>query len=100
MKMEQIRDDLKEIRYYYSMKDLFNKGESKVKPTAVLEKVEKYNKLMETAPAKMYILYVALYLENNTQASLAEEWNYTPDYIKELNLKLCEFILKKLRDEL
>lgn len=40
----QVRNDLKEIRYYYSMKELFDRSSKTVKPLAIVQKVERYNK--------------------------------------------------------
>ena len=76
----QVRNDLKEIRYYYSMKELFDRSSKTVKPLAIVQKVERYNTAMQNAPARLYILYVSLYIDNNTQAVLAEEWQLTTDY--------------------
>ena len=67
----QVRNDLKEIRYYYSMKELFDRSSKTVKPLAIVQKVERYNTAMQNAPARLYILYVSLYIDNNTQAVLA-----------------------------
>ena len=79
----QVRNDLKEIRYYYSMKELFDRSSKTVKPLAIVQKVERYNTAMQNAPARLYILYVSLYIDNNTQAVLAEEWQLTTDYMKD-----------------
>ncbi len=92
MTFREIREDLKEIRYYYGMSDLFKAGSKLIPPQAIVEKVERYNKAMSTAPAKLYALYVGLYVHNNTQAVLAEDWGYTDEYIKQLNNKLCSFM--------
>lgn len=91
MTIEQIRQDLRDIRYYYGMEDVFKTGAKSVPPVAVMEKVEKYNKVVERAPAKLYVLYVSLYINNNSQITVADDWGYTSDYIKKLNNKLCEF---------
>ena len=40
---EKIREDLREVRYYYSMQDLFDSAAKTVKPIAILEKVSRYN---------------------------------------------------------
>lgn len=95
MTIEEIRQDLKDIRYYYGMSDLFKTGAKLIPPVAVVQKVEKYNKVVENAPAKLYILYVSLYVNNNSQITVADDWGYTADYIKKLNNKLCEFFKKE-----
>ena len=92
----QVRNDLKEIRYYYSMQDLFDRSAKTVKPLAILQKVERYNTAMQNAPAKLYVLYVSLYVENNSQSALAYEWQLTPEYVKELNNKLINYLQSAL----
>ena len=94
--MNQVREDLREIRYYYSMKQMFDSAANTIKPIAILNKVERYNAAIKTAPAKLYILYVSLYVNNNTQAALADDWGYTREYVKELNQSLVEFLQKTL----
>lgn len=94
--INQVREDLKEIRYYYSMQELFDSAANTVKPVAILNKVERYNAAIKAAPARLYILYISLYVKNNTQAALADEWGYTREYIKEINQKLVEYLQKTL----
>ena len=59
--INQVREDLKEIRYYYSMQELFDSAANTVKPVAILNKVERYNAAIKAAPARLYILYVSLF---------------------------------------
>ena len=97
--IDQIREDLRDIRYYYSMQKLFDSATKSVKAVAVLNKVEQYNAIMQNAPAKMYIIYVSLYVNNNSQAKLAENWGFTREYVKELNQKLVEYLQSILNEE-
>ena len=99
MTIKEIREDLREIRYYYGMEDLFKSGSKLVPPQAIIDKVAKYNNAMTMASARLYALYIALYVNNNTQASLAEDWGYTVEYIKQLNNKLCEFLKKNFETQ-
>lgn len=62
MTIEEIRQDLKDIRYYYEMMELFKNTAKIIPPIATVQKVEKYNKVVEKAPIKLYILYVSLYV--------------------------------------
>ena len=66
------------------------------KTVAILNKVERYNAAIKAAPARLYILYISLYVKNNTQAALADDWGYTREYIKEINQKLVEYLQKTL----
>lgn len=93
MTIEEIREDLKEIRLYYGMQKTFEMGEKYAAPSVVAEKVKRYNSAIVKAPAKMYILYVNLYLCNNSQTTLSEDWGYTPNYVKDLNNLLINYFL-------
>ena len=99
MTIREIREDLREIRYYYGMSDLFKIGEQTIAPQAVLDKVDKYNKVISKAPAKLYAVYIGLYVYNNTQVVLAEDWGYTNEYVHRLNNKLCEFFKKQFEKQ-
>ncbi len=90
--MRQIREDLREIRYYYSKRELLDKASKVILPNSVLEKVERYNQAVANAPIRLYDLYVSLYVQNNTQAALSYDWDFSPDYIKQLNKQLCEYL--------
>lgn len=92
MTLETIRQDLKEIRYYFGMIDLFNTGSKLIPPKEIVEKVNKYNSAVSHAPARLYALYVGLYVNNNTQAVLADDWGFSTEHIKRLNNKLCYFL--------
>lgn len=50
----QVRNDLKEIRYYYSMKELFDRSSKTVKPLAIVQKVERYNTTATTEGNKIW----------------------------------------------
>ena len=91
MQQSEIREDLKDIRYYYSRKDVFEKASTNVGNNSILEKVEIYNKAVCTATPRLYDLYVSLYLENNTQESLADKLGYSFEHISRLNSKLIKF---------
>ena len=91
--MQEVRQDLNEIRYYYSKQKLFDSTAQSVVGNAVLEKVQRYNRAMKNAPPRLYDVYISLYIQNNTQAALAYDWDFTPDYIKQLNRQLCEYLV-------
>ena len=74
MTIEQIRKELQDIRYYYSRKAMFDRASDCVAKNAAVELARKYNEAIQTAPPKLYDLYISLYTDNNTQASLAEKW--------------------------
>ena len=93
MNLSEIREDLKDIRYYYAHKDVFESAARENVYNDVVRKVRKYTALIEKAPPILFDLYVSLYVLNNTQAAFAYDRDYTVNYIKELNNKLCLYIL-------
>ncbi len=91
-----IRKDLKEIRYYYSHKDVFDEGFSCTGQNNIIEKVNKYNEVIKLATPKLYEVYFSLYIKNHTQESLSVELSYTPEYIQMLNKQLLKFLQQHL----
>jgi hypothetical protein len=96
--LANIREDLKEIRYYYSRKELFDSAFKQVASNAVLEKVRKYNAAVNIAPPRLYDLYISLYIKNFTQESLAADLGYTTEYIQTRNKKLLLFLQSNLTE--
>jgi hypothetical protein len=96
LSIKKIREDLRDIRYYYSKQKMFDAAAKTVVQSSVLNKVDMYNQAVKDAPARLYDLYVSLYVNNNTQDGLAHVWHYSPDYIKQLNKQLCEYLLGAL----
>lgn len=91
-----IRNDLKDIRYYYARKQMFDEAMECTGKTEIVEKAQKYNDLIKKAPPRLYDLYVSLYLQNNTQETLADKLSYTPEYIQILNKKLLKFLQSQM----
>lgn len=90
--LSEIREDLKEIRYYYSRKKYIEEGFKVVGTNNIKEKAEHYNSAVRNAPARLYDLYINLYINGYTQEALAEELNYTAEYIRVLNKRLLLFL--------
>lgn len=95
---EQIRKDLKDIKYYYARKNFIDKSSEIIGRNDIYEKVEKYNKIICSAPMRMYDLYVSLYKENNTHESLSESICYSVEYVAKLNQSLVKFFEKKFKE--
>ena len=91
--LNEIREDLKNIRYYYLRKDMFDEARSFTgRMNEILDKVNMYNDVMQKASPRLYDLYYSLYIRNHTQESLSEELGYTPEYVNKLNKKLLKFL--------
>lgn len=96
--LNKIREDLKEIRYYYSRKALFDENSRCVAPNAILNKARKYNEAVKTAKPILYDVYICLYVKNYTQEGLSVELGYTPEYIQMLHKQLLLFLQNKIAE--
>ncbi len=98
MTLEQIRTDLKEIRYYHSRKDLLDKAIQLSGKSEILKKIDIYNTAMQSATPKLLDVYYSLYFNNHTQESLSDELGFTIDYIYKLHKQLLKFLHKQLSE--
>ena len=94
--LKQIRDDLKDIRYYYSRKEVLEQGFRVVGTNDIVSKTKRYNTAMQSAPTRLYDIYVGLYARNLTQEALSIEMCYTPEYIQILNKRLLLYLQKEI----
>lgn len=95
----QIREDLKDIKYYYTHKAVFEEASQQLGESEVMKKVKIYNEIILTAPPKYYDLYFSLYMSGHTQESLSEKLCYTREYIRLLNKEFVDYLLKKLNEK-
>ena len=93
---EKIKEDLRELKYYYSRKSNMEKLFFETGKTDIPVLAEKYNCVIRTAPARLYDLYGCLYIQNKTQEAVAMELCYTPEYIRRLKKELIDFLRKKI----
>ena len=87
---EQIRDDLKSIRYYY----LHYRDIEKARQDCHLNfvsKVELYNQMIAFACVSLYKVYHELYIVGQTQEVASEKLHFTVEYISRLNIRLIAF---------
>ena len=89
--LKEIRNDLKDIKYYMMRKNVFENSNMSVGKNRALEKLNIYNEMICSAPPRLYDVYVSLYLKSNTQESLADQLGYSEVYISLLNGKLVKF---------
>ena len=96
--LHQIREDLKAIRFYYEKQTDLEKGAKHIGESAVVKMVEKYNAAVRNAPVRLYDLYICLYVNNNTQAVVAEDKKCSAEYIRRQHKQLCEYLQKSLEE--
>jgi len=99
LSLDVIRNDLKDIRYYYARKKMFDEAFASTGINEVVQKAKKYNDIISSAPPRLYDMYVSLYIKNHTQESLSNELCYTAEYIQMLNKQLLIFLQSKLEDK-
>lgn len=95
----QVREDLRNIRYYYSRKSIFDKAIDTIGEISIVDTVAKYNKAIQSASPRLYDLYLTLYVENNTQDSLSEKWGYCIEHMSRMNAQLVKFFQTQLEKE-
>ena len=97
--IEDIRTDLKDVRYYYTRKKAFDEAGREVGACKVVEKVRKYNEMIRNASPQLYDVYNGLYVRNLTQEGLSIELCYTPEYVQMLNKRLLLFLQEETQKE-
>ena len=88
----EIREDLKDIRYYYSRKKMIDEAFRVVGTSSIVDKVNKYNAAVMKAPARLYDLYHCLYVRGLTQDAFSIELNYTPEFVHVLSVQLINYL--------
>ncbi len=97
--LKEIREDLKEIRYYYARKEIFDAASGGIGLSSIVAKVNKYNTAIQNATPRLYDIYFNLYVKNKTQEVLALELNYTPEYIQMRHKEMLLFLQSYFKDE-
>lgn len=60
---DQIRRELRDIRYYYSKKNMFDAAFKETGGNNITELVEKYNLSIKEASPQLYDIYISLYMK-------------------------------------
>lgn len=97
--LDLIKNELEDIKYYYSRKDMFDKAFNSVGKNEILQTVEKYNAIICSAPPKVYELYVTLYIECCTYEAAAEALCYSVNYVYKTHKKILDFFFKAMNKE-
>ena len=97
MTLNEIRQQLKTIRLYYTNKARFSAAFDTL-PHKVTELAEKYAKIVNGAPLDLYFIYYELYIKGLTQEAAAADLNYSTEYIRQKNKKLLLFLQGRLNE--
>ena len=68
--LKQIRQDLRDIRYYYSKQKMFDGLANSLGQNDIVERAAIYNKAMQKAPIKLYAVYIMCF--NTTTDSFCD----------------------------
>ena len=91
MDVKTVKADLEEIKYYYANQTEFDIAAKSIGSSAVAVKAKEYNTAITQAPAALYRLYTALYVNGITQLEYALDLDRCVDRVYKANKKLCQF---------
>lgn len=98
MTLNEIREDLRNIRYYYSRKE-FLEANADLAESKIKERIEQYNRAIRNAPPKLLDIYLNLYMKGYTQEATAAILGYSSQYINLLNNNLLIYLCGALSNE-
>lgn len=94
MTLNEIRQQLKTIRLYYTSKARFSAAFDTL-PHSVTELAATYAATITTAPLDLYLIYYELCVKGLTQEAAAVDLNYSTEYIRQKNKRLLLFLQSK-----
>lgn len=97
--MEQVKANLREIRYYYLRKEQLDDASHSIGPLPIKRILENYNCAIRKAPLRLYDLYACLYVRGQTQEAIALDLGYTPQYIRKLINELFTFFRNNIANK-
>lgn len=77
MTIEQVRNDLKELRYYYIYKTKFDNFFKMIGNHIICEKSKFYSNIILSAPLRIVDYYYESVVQGKTQETIAMESNYS-----------------------
>ncbi len=98
MTLNEIRQQLKTIRLYYTSKVRFSAAFDTL-PHSATELAATYAATITSAPLDLYLVYYELYVKGLTQEAAAADLNYSTEYIRQKNKRLLLFLQSKFNGE-
>ncbi len=100
MTLDQIRKDLKDIRYYYARKQIFDAAVVDMRLSQLLASVKRYNQAIQNAPARLCDMYICLYTKGYTQERLAAELDVSPQYVQMQHKRMLLFLKNHFENQI
>lgn len=97
MSEEQIKRDLRELKYYYSHRSSVEEHFKVTGTTGIKNLARKYEAAIRLAPIRLYDLFGCLYIQSKTQEEIAIDFGCSVEYIRKLNKELYEFLIKQFK---
>lgn len=99
--IETIKKELKQVKYYYQMYDLFanRPGTRIIPPDYVIQMVNDYGHRIFGASIRLRMAYDHLFLLGKTQKEYAKECGVTEKYIQILNRRIVNFFYDSFNKE-
>lgn len=91
MDKKTIRAELRDIKYFYAKKKIFDDSNEKIGEISIVKTVRKYNSAICKASPRLYDIYVNLYLNGLTGKEYAFESGYTVETISRFHSQLVNF---------
>ncbi len=98
MTTNEVRNDLKKIRYYYERQTDMDIACQTTGQQTIKELVEKYNEALKKIAPQYLDTYVGLYVNGNTQEGFADEMGKSVMTIRRYNLTLMQYLAKVLSE--
>ena len=92
--LQQVREDLRNIRYYCQRKDHLKTNEES--DSAGKQLYDTYLKVAKTAHARLYDIYLRMYVEGLSQLATAGELGYSSQYVQREHIKLVKFLAENV----
>lgn len=96
MDKEEVKNDLKEIQFYYANQRDVQSNLRGNNYSETLDKIYKYNEAMKNAPLQLYDFYVFIYINNNSQVTYGVDRNISNKTAYRLNCNLIKFLCANL----
>lgn len=91
MTIQQVKNNLEEIRYYYGNQKDFDLAAKAVGESAAAQMAKRYNEAVTHAPAVLYGVYVALYVNGSTQLNYSLDIGKSVDQVCRNNQRLYKY---------
>lgn len=98
MTTNDVREDLKKIRYYFDRQTDMDIACQTTGQKTIKELVEKYNVALKNIAPQFLDTYVGLYVNGNTQESFADETGKSVMTVRRNNSSLIQYLAKVLSE--